>query len=92
MDLSIYTIGGVSAIFLVGLIVNLIKGTGKVSSAYLPIVSQFIGISIGLLWAYTTEDSYITGGAIGMVLGAVTSGYYDVLTGIKSTTTTIDSK
>jgi len=92
MDFSIYTISGVSAVFLVGLIVNLIKGTGKVSSAYLPIVSQFVGIGIGTLWAYTTGDSYITGGIIGMVLGAAVSGNYDVLTGIKSKTTDTTTK
>lgn len=88
MDTSILTVCGVSAVFLVGIIVNLIKGTGKVPSAYLPIISQFVGIGVGCLWAYTTGNGYIMGTVAGMVLGASVSGNYDVLTGIKSTTNT----
>lgn len=92
MDTSILTISGVSAVFLVGIIVNLIKGTGKVSSAYLPIISQIVGIGVGCVWAYTTGNNYIAGTVAGMVLGAAVSGNYDVLTGIKSKDTTTDSK
>ena len=80
MDLSTITIGGISGVFIVQLIVTLVKTTGKVKSEYLPIVSQFAGIIFGLLWAYETSNSYIIGCITGMAIGAVASGYYDVLT------------
>lgn len=82
MDASIYTIGGISAVFIVGWVVSLIKSTGKVNSAYYPIISGVVGILVGLLWAYTTGESYIVGVGAGMVLGAATSGNYDSLTGV----------
>ncbi len=92
MDASTMTICGVSAVFIVGIIVNLIKGTGKVPSAYLPIISQFVGIGVGCVWAYTTGNGYIMGVVAGMVLGAAVSGNYDVLTGIKSNSSKVDVK
>ena len=82
MDASIYAIGGVSAVFIVGWIVSLIMSTGKVNSPYYPIISGMVGILVGILWAYVSGESYITGIVAGMVLGAATSGNYDALTGV----------
>jgi hypothetical protein len=89
VDASTYTIGGVSGVFVVGLIVKAVKQTGKVDSNWLPMISQLVGVIIGILWAFTSSQDCIAGIMAGLVLGAAVSGNYDAIT---SSTTTVTTK
>ena len=75
------TIGGISSVLLIGLLVAAIKYTGKVDSKWYPILSMFMGALVGVAWAYAGAFAYVAGISGGMVLGAGTSGFYDAITG-----------
>jgi len=81
------TIGGISSVLLIGLLVAAIKYTGKIDSKWYPILSIFIGALVGVAWAYVGAFSYVAGIPGGMVLGAMTSGFYDSVTGKIATPT-----
>lgn len=82
------TIGGISSVLLIGLLVAGIKYTGKIASKWYPILSMLVGALVGVVWAYAGAFAYVTGISGGMVLGAGTSGFYDAVTGKIATTTT----
>jgi len=73
-----YSIGGISVLFVNGILVKAIRMTGM-PSKWLPLMSLIIGMALGLLWAYASAQSLINGSMAGIVLGAATSGYYDIV-------------
>ena len=73
-----YAIGGVSALVLNGIFVKAVRLAG-VPSKYLPLVSIGCGMGLGMLWAYITGNPTVSGLVAGVVLGAATSGNYDVV-------------
>lgn len=73
-----YAIGGISALVLNGIFVKAVRLAG-VPSKYLPLVSIGCGMGLGMLWAYITGNPAVNGLVAGVVLGAATSGNYDVV-------------
>lgn len=73
-----YAIGGISALVLNGIFVKAVRLAG-VPSKYLPLVSIGCGMGLGMLWAYITGNPAVSGLVAGVVLGAATSGNYDVV-------------
>ncbi len=73
-----YAIGGVSALVLNGIFVKAVRLAG-VPSKYLPLISIGCGMGLGMLWAYITGNPAVSGLVAGVVLGAATSGNYDVV-------------
>jgi hypothetical protein len=82
MDIDViaaqYAIGGVSALVLNGIFVKAVRLAG-VPSKYLPLISIGCGMGLGMLWAYITGNPAVSGLVAGVVLGAATSGNYDVV-------------
>ena len=73
-----YAIGGVSALVLNGIFVKAVRLAGA-PSKYLPLISIGCGMGLGVLWAYITGNPAVSGLVAGVVLGAATSGNYDVV-------------
>lgn len=68
--------------FLIALIVQGIKSTGKVSNNFIPLVSMFVGVLIGIVAVVATHDTNYVGGAVsGLIIGAGTSGMVDLVKG-----------
>lgn len=93
MDLSALNLAtaGESAIIVAvsGVLTQVIKKTGKVSSNLLPLVSLVVGLLSGIIAVAVTKDTNYAGGAIyGALLGASTSGLVDLGTGTATTIST----
>lgn len=90
-SLNLATAGELALIsFLIGVIVQAIKQTGKVDIKYLPFLSMLIGIVAGLAAVAVTKDTnYLNGAIAGLITGAATSGLVD---GVGSVTTTVSDK
>lgn len=73
-----YTICGVSAPMLNGVIVSAIRRTG-IKSSWLPLISISVGVGLGVLWSTLSALPIVNGIAVGIILGAATSGYYDAV-------------
>lgn len=72
--------------FLIALIVQGIKATGKVSNNFIPLVSMFVGVLIGIVAVVATHDTNYVGGAVtGLIIGAGTSGMVDLAKGTVKT-------
>ncbi|AUV72150.1 hypothetical protein C1940_06580 [Lactiplantibacillus plantarum subsp. plantarum] len=78
-SLNLATAGELALIsFFIGVIVQAVKKTGKVSSGYLPFISMGIGIGAGLVAVAVTKDTnYLNGAVAGLIVGAATSGLVD---------------
>lgn len=76
--------------FLIGILTQGIKKTGKVNSDLLPFISMAIGVIAGLVACYYCKDTNYLGGALaGLIVGATTSGAFGVL---KSGTSLVSDK
>ncbi|MDV2911013.1 hypothetical protein R0H03_03925 [Pediococcus acidilactici] len=82
-DLNLATAGELALSgFLIALIVQGIKSTGKVSNNFIPLVSMAIGVVIGIVAVVATHDTNYVGGAVsGLIIGAGTSGMVDLAKG-----------
>lgn len=80
--------------FLIGLITQGIKSTGKVSANFIPLVSMAVGVIVGLVAVLITKDTNYVGGAVaGLIIGAGTSGLVDLSKGtVNSVKTANDNK
>lgn len=74
-DLSL---GGVSLMVLIGIIVGAVKYTGVIASRYLPLTSIILGSIMGYI-AFVADGITLTQGIFGgIVIGAAVSGFYDL--------------
>ncbi|WP_158234263.1 holin [Loigolactobacillus backii] len=82
-NLNLLTAGELAlASFLIGVITQAVKKTGKIPTNLVPVVSILIGIVVGLIAVSATHDTnYINGAIAGGIIGAATSGLVDVGSG-----------
>lgn len=80
--------------FLIGLVTQGIKSTGKVSANFIPLVSMAVGVIVGLVAVLVTKDTnYVDGAVAGLIIGAGTSGLVDLSKGtVNSVKTASDNK
>lgn len=85
-SLNLATAGELAlASFLIGIITQAIKKTGKVSSQLMPLVAIVLGVVVGLITVIATKDTnYVSGAVAGGIVGAATSGLVDFGTGTTS--------
>lgn len=85
-SLNLATAGELAlASFLIGIITQAIKKTGKVSTQLMPLVAIVLGVVVGLITVIATKDTnYVSGAVAGGIVGAATSGLVDFGTGTTS--------
>lgn len=82
-SLNLATAGELAlASFLIGIITQAIKKTGKVSTQLMPLVAIVLGVVVGLITVIATKDTnYVSGAVAGGIVGAATSGLVDLGSG-----------
>jgi hypothetical protein len=64
--------------FVVTAVVEAIKTTGKIDKRYLPILSCFVGVAVGLVAKNFSVYSYYTMGVVGFISGLASCGLFDL--------------